>query len=351
MKKLFVILLALSILCSLAACGGSEPESRDATPPGDETIAPVLHQLSDLLGVWEFSLEETYLLFYEDSTWETITFEGEKLENGAYKFDGQQVILALSGKIITLTWDEDGDLADGENNLLLLYVCDFESEEYRQYLAYLESLKCYFEDQGYEINYAFGDDWVFQNNGAFLVVNNGQHSGRMDVIVKLEQDSFNDTKDGYVEIEFTKTVYMDCEGQPDFVKNASSYTAAVTNGLYDYYRGYVLRCESAYGDSSRGDNAFYYEYESQGRTICVDYNYSTEWEQYADGSVAVITHNFIRMPADYDGIIYAVTEAYPDFATYAQSISGNPGDSGENIATMQDSDVQNAIFCRVHTTK
>ncbi len=330
MKKIIAICLAICLLLSMAACGG------EAVPE---------HTLADVEGVWEISGSGEFLIFYSDLSWEAVSNQGDMLDSGEFSFDGQELIAAIGGEMVSFGWSETGDLYSEEDVVLLTRLCGLEGEDYQAFLDMLLSNQAHFDRMGYEINYNFGDGQVYMENGVFVMANGGQHFARMPNTVSMEIDSFNDTGDGFVEIEFTHRAWLASENFPEFIYDVDYYENGMVSGLYDYYTGYNLPASTTYGDTERGDNYFYFEFESQGRTICVDYNYSTEWIKDSTGSKEFVKHIFIRMPADYDGIVYGVPEGYPDFVTYALNNSGEE----KTIGPMDDTNKENAIFCRVNT--
>ncbi len=202
----------------------------------------------------------------------------------------------------------------------------------------------YLEQMGAEINYAFGDGEVFMEAGAYVHTLDGKNYATIPLTLEMSLDSVNDTKDGFVEIEFTKTVHLDSENYPDFM-SGNDWTLGMSEILCDYYTGFEFNSAVVDGDIDKGENYHYYEYVSQGRKICVEYNFSAEWFQKKDGSYILEQQTFLRVPSDYDGILYGQRKAYPD---YESCVAGNtyPEDS---MYLLSGERLQDIVLCRVNT--
>ncbi len=345
MKKLWAVLLTVAMLLSVLACG-DDKSRRDREDEDDVDVA----------GVWMYRELEEYLILYADGTWEKISAGADKIAMGEYTATEKRVRLKAEGEVYeTLYWDdEEGDpLPDGTlrgSECWVYYCFALDSQAYRQFLESMDgtddllSATPYFVEQGYEINYELDEGGIYLKNGGYALSQDNKEYGRVPMTVTLTRNSFQDTLDGYVEIEFTKTVYFDRSDYPAFMFNKKFIIGQSTN-LYDYYTGYWLRDTVHHGDTTKGENYYYYEYQSMGRTIHLEFNYDINWTRQTDTSYLLEQHYFVRMPADYDGIIVATPEAYPNYDSYLAAQS----DPGDELRVVPDWAARNALLCRIHT--
>ncbi len=206
-----------------------------------------------------------------------------------------------------------------------------------------EAEEPYFEKKGWYANYTLDEGGTYMDNCVYAYTKDGEFYARLPATVTITRDSYYDTLDGYVEMEFTKLVYVDKGDYPMFMFE-NKFTIGMIQNLYDYHTGYWLPDTRTYGDSNRGENYFYYEYESQGRQVHVEFNYSTDWERHEDDSYTLTMDFFIRMPADYDGIAIAQVEVYPDYESMM-----NRSDPGEELRPPEGHLLKNALICLVNT--
>ncbi len=300
----------------------------------------------DVVGIWEYDAYYIYLILDEDDSYAEVSAEdGHVIDEGKYTVDGESLILTSGYGDPERTMSIYEDLlvdADGDS---LSYAGSKDGKLYNEILGLISSANmAYFDMMGFGANYSLDEGSVLMDNAVYVFAQDGLYYDSVPALVSISLDSYNDTQDGFVEIEFTKTVYIDRDDYPEFMFY-NDFDIGMTHKLFDYYTGHFLPDSAVYGNTSRGDNYFYYEYESQDRTICVDYNYSTEWTRHEDDSYTFEQQNFIRMPADYDGIIYGHLEAYPDY----QSCVDAREYPVELISPMDDSDAENALLCCVNS--
>ncbi len=317
--------------------------------------------IEELLGVWHYDgyADHVYILFYDDATFAEInTRSGEIEVQGTYEAneDGDVVLTGSDGEVFG--WfdtyyfkDTNGDPLP-EDKLRSFYYdsisfyCDFNGQEYLDILSKLEApaeSRPHFEAMNHYITYDIGSGGEYLRNGACVFTSNGKYYEPMYATVSMEYDSINDTKDVFVEITFTETTYLDVYDYPEFVYT-NDFQAGMCVDIFDYYTGYRLPATDTYGDTSRGENYHYYEYESQGHMIQVDHNYSTDWKLDSDGSYVLKVQHFFRMPADYDGIVYGHLPANEDYIGY---ISGS-NDEGDPLPMMDDERAVGALLSRVN---
>lgn len=315
-----------------------------ADAPETEEPAPVY----DIAGVWEYDNYAIYLLFDKEGNYTIVSMNGPEIaDQGTYTMDGSAICLqSNSGSTEYLTMEEGGMLDDSKESIQ--YKDTLESSLYYNIMDSLEEEPPYFEQMGYTINYAKGDGNTYLLNGACMFTKDGSHYARVPVSVSIVQDSYNDTQDGYVEIEVTQTIQIDVEDYPDFYFEYETLTST-QRMFWDYYTGYKLNPGGGriYGDSDRGENYHYFEYESQGRNIIIDMNFSSEWYQKNDSSFIHTQQHFFRIPIDYDGLVLAVMPMYTDYATYHSRTS----DSSEpdNVEFSDEPRLTEALLYRVHT--
>ncbi len=354
MKKIFAILIAAFILLSLIGC-----EEYPEVPDTVVTTSPDKPEEEvNLTGIWEYEDLDAYLLIFEDMGWKIVFNITETTVAGTCQYTDSKDIKLLSNETdeeffdMLVLHDENGKLLpDGvvysENYGSMTFFCSFGDEEHKDLIDFLMGNVIptpYFEEMGYKINYELGEGGFYKKNVGYAFTENGKHYGRIPTTVTIKEKSFNDTKDGYVEIEILKTVYFDVGDYPDFMFS-NKFTIGHSTNIYDYYTGYWLRGTPSYGDTSRGDNYFFYEYESQGRQVKIEYNFSTKWTRHNDTSYTLDMEFFFRMPADYDGIIMGIPEAYANYKAYQASLT----DPGDTLEIIEDSVAEKALFCRIHT--
>ncbi len=371
MKKIGAWFLVLCMFFTLAACSSessSEPEEiipeiKKEEVEVAETAAPpvVKRHAADVIGAWSYDdyIGEVYVLIYEDGTFaEVDAGAGAIRVVGVYEEEDEDSITFYGDDGENVGWfdtfyfnDENGKALPSDE--LRSYYCGpmsycfgLDDPQYQDILAVLAAAETeipYFEEAGYEINYDLGEGGTYMKNGACVFTNKGDYYDRMYATVSMDLDSYNDTKDGFVEIEFTETTYMDVGDYPEFVFY-KDFQAGMAIMLCDYYTGCELPATSTYGDTSRGENYHYYEYESQGRQVRIDHNYSTDWKLDANGSYVIKVQHFLRMPADYDGVVYIHQEAPASYKEYVHN-----SDPGDTMPKIDDARVKNAIFCRLNT--
>ncbi len=377
MKKIFMLLLVVCMLATLTACGKEEKDKvqvkvKDQTETKEKTNVKEQEEEQEKEDETEnekgimivngigLTLEEIHIVTQGADEWGEPMFgqleDGESATLFPMRTFNSQIIeadiLAIDmdgdiyevynvpmrdGDICILSFDDDFNFVAVIGDASFIGQCSIDFEGDDEEIAY-------FDEMGYELNYEINEGSVEMTNGAYAFTPNGEYYCTIPATIWIERESYDDTQDGYIETTFTKTVYLDSFYFPSFIKEGMFDSLSITTRLYDYYTGYWLADGNTIGDSKRGDNHYYYEYESQGRTICVDYNYSTDWTKEEDGSYILKMQSFIRMPEDYDGIIYASLAAYPDYAAYLEGHSQPEG----NYQLITDGEAEDAIFWGVN---
>ncbi len=300
------------------------------------------HLLSDLEGVWDSPADEAYVLFYGDLTWDIVSYEGEITASGNYDFLGREIIMYIDGEALSLRWSGDTELTGEDGSLS--YVCSFDSPVYEELRALVASGSVCFEAKGYDINYEADSGGVYLPDMMAAYTEDGSFYETLPITMGVIIDSVTDSGDGFVEIVFTENVLLSAADYPsEMLTNNSSLS--VTTVLCDYYTGYWLTEGSTTGNSSRGDNYYYYEYESQGRTVSVEYSYSTEWMPGLGGDFILSKQYSVRMPADYDGLVFVHAGCHPDYESYAAGLQSEPA----GLGTVDDVRLETALICRIHS--
>lgn len=328
---------------------GDTPDEPVEPDVPDEPVVegPVDFSETDVTGFWDYADYDAWLVLKDDATWAIYNGDAGLVAEGYQSDSLTQLDLYDDNHelydILYVTDMENLPLGEGilrsDNMGLLYFQGGLDDPEYAFLLDAPQ--EAWFEQLGYGVNYALGDGAVKVNDAAFAYSDDSGDYGTFPATVSLELLSYNDTRDGYVEIELAETIFLDAAEYPSFTF-LYNYVLGMEHGLFDYYTGYQLQGHLVQGDSSRGENHAYYEYESLGRTICVDYNYSTNWQPLNDNSYLYESVIFVRMPADYDGILYGLVDSYPDYDTYI-----GRGDPGDSFVTLPDW-YKYALFCQVN---
>ena len=317
-----------------------------------ELLTIAEEQQEDFSGVWELDGTDAYILMRENGVWEQIDKDGKTIDKGVYEESENGIVLSWlnSEENVELSLTADNSLANDTFGTMV-YAFGFDSPEYEDLHALIvdNQVTDYFEQKGYEINYEFGDGEVYMNNGAFFV---GYAEDDYDLnyysavpaYVCFDLDSREETDDGYVEIEFTKTIYLYADYYPDFVYEIEDCGPDFMDGMYDYYTGYILPLSSAYLNEELGEDYFTYEYESLGRTIDITYHITYDMEQWDDGTCVCTVQNYVKMPADYDGLVAAQCMSY----SAAANLEAFMNLEEDIIGPMNDDDAIGALFCRVN---
>ncbi len=305
----------------------------------------------DVVGIWEYEGADRYLIIYNGREWAQVTADVELVAKGYQSWSYDCLSLCLEDSMVfadVYSADEKGGALPSAtlrvaDQGLIHYVGDLGADDYQYLLEYETADAAHFEEMGYEVNYRFGESGTYMPKGAYSYTNDEFYYDAFPATVSIDLISYNDTGDGYAEVEFEKTTWFDRDDYPDFMFE-NKFIIATTQNLYDYYTGYHLPDSAIFGNSDRGDNYYYYEYESQGRTICVDYNYSADWERLEDTSYVFRMEFFVRMPIDYDGIVFAHLEAAPTI----DELHSYQSDPGDTLTAIEDPRLENAVICKVN---
>ena len=119
--------------------------------------------------------------------------------------------------------------------------------------------------------------------------------------------------DGMREIAFDAVCYIPAESIPYFEQD---FQTVLSSELYDYYTGMWLTASSAYDDTERGENHYLHTVSWNGTDYEIEFFYSTQWEDTADGGRLFTKSYIVYVPEDYDGLIFA---AEPQPATYDET--------------------------------
>ena len=158
--------------------------------------------------------------------------------------------------------------------------------------------------------------------------------------------SDNIVNDQYREVTFRASCYFPYSSNPGL---SGQHTVGCTSELFDYYTGEWLPMTSVTGDSSAEENTYSYTLNINGEDVRLDYMKSIYWEDNV-GDCSSIVHITItvRMPADYDGLVFC---ASPGPYTYEELTAhlheGEGYVIGMTLEERTGIDEDNALFCRI----
>ena len=262
---------------TLSRYEGEDPEV------GDDDITP-------FLGMWKYDDMDVLIGINADGTWASYDIHGAEQNGGVcYMKNGALALEDGSGdRVESLTLGPDGRICDEAGDPLSPY------EEQNISAAW-------FEENGLFVNYSYGDDLMTLVGGASV---RGKQTGtytRIPADWYVDMESYEPTGDGDCIITITAVTFTDGSTMPTFVYN-EGYDLTWSWSLCDYYTGVIL--------TEAEDDAFYfYDYDSNGRQVHVEFCFSHEVTKYSDLSYGLELTLTVLMPEDYDGLVLACYNA------------------------------------------
>ena len=356
LRRLCALLLSFAMLLSLlSGCGGKESEedgrgdviSEEQGPdpgddrgdviseeqgfdPGDTLDEPEVN-FEDFYGCWEYWDYDIWLYVYGDGTYEMYNENGD-CTAGSYTPEGTEIVLD-SGERFAL--DGEGGLIDEDGNTLFpTELPDF-------------TPVAYFEEGGYSFELEMDEGRYGLDDALRYFYLDGSHYTTAYGEWALSMISDNIVNDQYWEVTFRASCYFPYSSNPGL---SGQHTVGCTSELFDYYTGEWLPMTSVTGDSSAEENTYSYTLNINGEDVRLDYMKSIYWEDNV-GDCSSIVHITItvRMPADYDGLVFC---ASPSPYTYEELTAHLHEGEGYVIGTTLEErtgiDEDNALFCRIY---
>ena len=119
--------------------------------------------------------------------------------------------------------------------------------------------------------------------------------------------------------------------------------------MFDYYTGLWLADAQVYGDTTHGDNTYYYSIEYNGTPYDVLYSYSTDWMQQVGDYSAILMVNYqVVIPNGYDGLIFAGVPTAVDGEARDERGYAVDHYALQNILEAPDFEPYNALFFNIN---
>ena len=200
----------------------------------------------------------------------------------------------------------------------------------------------YFEEGGYSFELEMDEGRYGLDDALRYFYLDGSHYTTAYGEWALSMISDNIVNDQYREVTFRASCYFPYSSNPGL---SGQHTVGCTSELFDYYTGEWLPMTSVTGDSSAEENTYSYTLNINGEDVRLDYMKSIYWEDNV-GDCSSIVHITItvRMPADYDGLVFC---ASPSPLT-AHLHEGEGYVIGMTLEERTGIDEDNALFCRIY---
>lgn len=251
--------------------------------PEEEDITP-------FLGMWKYDDMDLIVGINADGTWAAYDIDGtEEVGGVCYMRDGELVMENEYGdEVESMTLGSDDRLYDHIGDPLSPYE---EPDE----------ASAWFEENDLFVNYSYGDDSKTVVSGTAVRGHDTGTYTRIPAEWYVEMESCDPTGDGDCIISLTAIAFTDGSTMPRFVYN-EAYDLTWSWSLCDYYCGVIL--------AEAEDETFYcYDYESNGRSIHVEFCFSHEVTKYSDLSYQLELSLTVLLPEDYDGLVLACYNA------------------------------------------
>lgn len=332
-RHLLTYLLCACLLVSLlSGCGSNDSDNdgrgdivEDQTPATVETV-----NAEDFYGCWKYTDLEDWVYIYGDGTYEWFEEDGSS-EVGTYQMDGGELVMDDG---LRYTLDGEGGLIDEDGDTLYpTELPDF-------------TPVAYFEEGGYSFELEMDGGRYGLDDALRYFYLDGSHYTTAYGEWALSTISDNIVNDQYREVTFRASCYFPYSSNPGL---SGQHTVGCTSELFDYYTGEWLSMTSVTGDSSAEENTYSYTLNINGEDVRLDYMKSIYWEDNV-GDCSSIVHITItvRMPADYDGLVFC---ASPSPYTYEELTAhlheGEGYVIGMTLEERTGIDEDNALFCRI----
>ena len=204
----------------------------------------------------------------------------------------------------------------------------------------------FFEAAGLSVNALPDDGTYYLQNGAASFTDGYTRYYRSDAQWEVRKDSETDLGDGTRQIEFTAICYIPDADIPNF---SGEYYPSCSMEMFDYYTGLWLADAQVYGDTTHGDNTYYYSIEYNGTPYDVLYSYSTDWMQQVGDYSAILMVNYqVVIPNGYDGLIFAGVPTAVDGEARDERGYAVDHYALQNILEAPDFEPYNALFFNIN---
>lgn len=338
LRRLCALLLSFAMLLTLlAGCGGKESEEdsrRDViseeqgSDPGDTLDEPEVN-FEDFFGCWEYWDYDIWLYVYGDGTYEMYNENGD-CTAGSYTPEGTEIVLD-SGERFAL--DGEGGLIDEDGDTLFpTELPDF-------------TPVAYFEDGGYSFDLAMDEGRFPLENATRYYYKDGSYYKTTYGEWALSMISDNVVNDQYREVTFRASCYFPEEYDPEL---SESHVFGCTSDLFDYYTGEWLPMNIT-GESSAEENTCSYTLNIDGEDVRLDYMKALSSEKDVGDCSRIIHLTFtVRMPADYDGLVFCASPSPYTFEEMTENtLQGEGYVAGVTLEERIGIDEDNALFCRI----
>lgn len=290
-----MILIAMSfvLLFSITGCNSADNEQ-------DHGSAVI--QEDAIIGEWVYT--DDTLIYHFDGEGNYALADSVDIFYGSYSFDGKAILLDDGSGVIQSGYF---DFSDGGH----LHLDGMDgSFFYVGESSLSDSLKDkpYFEEMGIVTDFMPGEGQCTLDNGGVYYYEDGSGYTRVSVEYAIDITEDLDMGDGYREVNLTVKTYFLSKDVP----LVGSFIFSRVWDFVDYYTGYILPSNDAFEESHIGDNIHTFSFPFQGEEIEITITQNDTTYDYNIGDSYVISTNYfmVRMPVEYDGLVYCA-ECFP----------------------------------------
>ncbi|GEM_PF-1687875 len=334
-KKIVLVLCSTILIFILSACRSEKIPENNILPPIQEDA---------IIGEWVYS--EDTLIYHFDGEGNYAMADVVGIYYGGYSFDGNTILMDDGSGVIQsgyFDFSEGGHLyLDGvEGNFF--YVGESSLS------AHLDKMgkTPYFEELGIVTDFMPDEGRYTLDNGGVYYYEDGSGYTTVPVEYAIEIAKDIDKGDGYREVNLTVKTYFSSADVP----LVGSFIFSRVWDFSDYYTGYILPTNDAFEKSHIGDNVHVFRLPFQGDEIEITITQNDTTYDYNIGDSYVIsTNNFVvRMPVEYDGLVYCAESFPATFEAMNAMI-----DESKSITELQELndyfyfDPYTGLFCRIY---
>lgn len=331
-RHLLTYLLCACLLVSLLnGCGSNDSDNdgrgnivEDQTPATVETV-----NAEDFYGCWKYTDLEDWVYIYGDGTYEWFKEDGSS-EVGTYQMDGGELVMDDG---LRYTLDGEGGLIDEDGDTL-----------YPTELPEFTPV-AYFEERGYSFDLEMDEGRFPLEDATRYYYKDGSYYETTYGEWALSMISDNVVNDQYREVTFRASCYFPEEYDPEL---GGGSVFGCTSDLFDYYTGEWLPMNIT-GESSAEENTYSYTLNIDGEDVRLDYMKALSSEKDVGDCSRIIHLTFtVRMPADYDGLVFCASPSPYTFEEMTENtLQGEGYVTGVTLEERIGIDEDNALFCRI----
>mgnify|MGYP006952238155 FL=1 len=203
----------------------------------------------------------------------------------------------------------------------------------------------YFEERGYSFDLEMDEGRFPLEDATRYYYKDGSYYETTYGEWALSMISDNVVNDQYREVTFRASCYFPEEYDPEL---GGGSVFGCTSDLFDYYTGEWLPMNIT-GESSAEENTYSYTLNIDGEDVRLDYMKALSSEKDVGDCSRIIHLTFtVRMPADYDGLVFCASPSPYTFEEMTENtLQGEGYVTGVTLEERIGIDEDNALFCRI----